>query len=236
MIKLNHNSVYKKYANQSIDWCPMDTEILYRQNLKNNYNILHSNGWINANFKYTFNSVGFRSEEFTDKPSIMFLGCSYTMGIGLPVNTVWSELVSKQLNLHCANLGIGGGSNDTSFRLCHGWLDKINPKLVIFLSPPGHRLELVNNHIIKLIGPYTTEYKDFLHRWNWDDNNDYFNSLKNELAIKSLCNSRNIKYVHFSAETLHGMMVDVARDLTHVGPKTHQLFADYVLTNIDASE
>jgi hypothetical protein len=234
MLDFNYNSPYKKYANQSIDWCPMDTEVLYQTNLKQNYDKLYSNGWINSNFKYTFNSDGFRCEEFTNEPSIMFLGCSNTLGIGLPINTVWTELVSKKLNLRCANLGIGGAASDTSFRLCHGWIDKINPILVIFLSPPGYRLELVNNHSIELLGLHTTEYKDFLKKWNQDNNNNYFNSLKNELAIKSLCNHRGIKYLHFKSNALQEIQSDFARDLAHTGPKTHQSFANHVINSIDA--
>ena len=212
----------------------MDTEILYNKNLKEQYNRLLTNGWINSHFKYTFNSHGFRCDEFTEDPTIMFVGCSNTMGIGLPRESVWPTLVSAQLNMRCANLGIGGGSSDTAFRLTHGWIDRIKPKMVIFLEPPGFRLELVSDDRLTqiLINTYNVEFASYIKEWNMSHQNTYFNSQKNQLAIKSLCDARNIQYFYFQSNQLSSLVVDSARDLAHCGPKTHKLFADYVVSKI----
>ena len=230
---LNYSSTYKPHANQSYDWWFSDGKPSYENNVDKNYETMKTNGWINSSFKYTFNSHGFRCEEFTDEPTIMFLGCSLTMGIGLPIESIWPELVSKNLNMRCANLGIGGSASDTAFRLCHGWIDIVKPKIVIFLEPPGFRLELVNSKVTKIINTYSNEpFKPFVKEWTVDDNNSYFNSQKNQLGMKSLCNDRQIKFLSFNAFDLVNNKIDLARDLIHPGPKTHKLFVEHVLKQL----
>jgi|LauGreDrversion4_2_1035121.scaffolds.fasta_scaffold632657_1 hypothetical protein len=239
MLKIDHQNLYhsfhyKKFAGKSLDWCSTDSKILYDKNYLENFELLKSNGWIDTKFKYTFNSHGFRSDEFSSSPSIMFLGCSYTMGIGLPIENVWSTIVAKQLNIGYTNLAVGGGANDTAFRLCLGWIDKIKPKMVILLQPPEFRIELVNNYKnrVILVSNYDTN-SNFFEEWSITDDNNYLNSLKNTLAIKSLCNDRNIKYYYFNHTQLSVNPIDLARDLGHVGPKTHLRFAEYVLEQIE---
>jgi len=231
MFKPNYDSFYKKYTNQSLDWLPMDTKALYEKNLKEKYQLLKVNNWIDKSFTYKFNSHGFRCEEFTNDPSIMFLGCSFTCGIGLPIETIWPELVSKHLNMRCANLGQGGGSNDTMFRLCHGWIDIVNPKIVFVLNPPGIRFEIVDeSNIDSLSIAWGYKYRTFLSDWSKDDNNNYFNNLKNNLAIENLCKARNIKYVLLDCNQFP--KIDAARDLSHAGVLSNKKFTEYAINQI----
>jgi hypothetical protein len=234
MFKPNHDSFYKNYANQTLDWLQMDNEDLYKKNLKENYDLLETNGWINQKFTYKFNSHGFRCDEFSIDPTIMFLGCSNTCGVGLPVDTIWPEIVSKNLNMRCANLGIGAGSNDTTFRLCDGWIDRINPQIVILLRTYPHRLELVDSSTIynlSLTRKNLDEVsREFLTKWSTDDNNGYFNDLKNHLAIQHICASRNIKFLSLEPTQLYH--VDTARDLSHCGKNSNKMFADTVLSKM----
>jgi hypothetical protein len=142
----------------------MDTEQLYHKNLRDNYEELEKYGWIDRTILYKFNSLGFRCEEFTDDPSIMFLGCSHTQGIGLPIESIWPTIVSNELNLKCVNLGQAGCSSDTAFRLLHGYIDKINPKIVVYMDPPGMRFELFCHGVTipfapKFDGKHTDIYK-----------------------------------------------------------------------------
>jgi hypothetical protein len=236
MINPNYNSVYKHLANRILYWLPMDTEKLYLKNLKENYQLLEKYNWIDNNFTYKFNSHGFRCEEFTTEPSIMFLGCSHTCGIGLPVETIWPELVSKQLGMRCANLGIGGSSDDTAFRLCHGWIDIIKPKIIMMLEPLDSRIELIDPYGINDIGPWTKDrHTDFFKIWTEDENNSYFKKLKNKLAIENLCISRNIKLISVAYEDLDISIFphnDLARDLGHRGVKTNKKIAELFLSKI----
>jgi hypothetical protein len=208
----------------------MDTKEFYEFNLIKNPELLKQYGWIDTTFDYSFNSAGFRCKEFTSKPTIMFLGCSHTCGIGLPVDNIWPELVAKSMNMECANLGQGGGSADTAFRLCLGWIDKIKPNIVIFLRPPSIRWEIVSENRIQFLGAGVGIYADtYIQDYIIDDNNEYFNHRKNILAIESLCIQRNIKFLNFDGLPALG---DLARDLQHSGVNTHQQFANSVLSKI----
>ena len=224
------------YSNQTLDWTAGDSKISYEKNLKENYQLLETHNWIDKSFTYKFNSHGFRCEEFTDAPSVMFLGCSFTFGVGIPIDNIWPELVSNKLNMHCANLGQPGGANDTTFRLCHGWIDIIKPQLVILLNPPGIRIEMIDDQVMRLINPARNNveaYKMFYKDWCRDENNNYFNKLKNTLAIENLCKTRNIKFVSFdNEENSPFKKLDLARDLYHYGIQSNQNFADHVLTNL----
>jgi hypothetical protein len=231
-MKLNYNSFYKDFANMTLDWLPMDTESLYKKNLKLRYANLEKNGWIDNPFTYKFNSNGFRCDEFSHQTTIMFLGCSHTCGIGLPIDTIWPELVTKELKMKCANLGIGGGSSDTAFRLCHGWIDIIKPTIIVYAIPTGVRTELVSNTTIQNLSVTTKEYRDYFLDWSIDENNHTFNKLKNSLAIQQMCNQRNIKYVEFDLDTLDISPTDYARDLVHYGVNTNKSFSQKVLSTI----
>ena len=234
MFKPNHDSFYKTYANQTLDWLTMDTEDLYKKNLKENYNLLKINGWLDHTFTYKFNSHGFRCDEFSTASTIMFLGCSNTCGIGLPLDSIWPELVSKKLSMRCANLGIGGASNDAAFRLCNGWVDRINPQILIFLRAGSHRLELLDSTTISNLcltwNNIDNTIHKFLKKWTIDDNNSYFNELKNYLAIQHICASRNIKFLSLDSTQMYH--VDKARDLAHWGKNSNKIFADTVLSKL----
>jgi hypothetical protein len=231
----NYRSAYQPFAGKTTDWLSTDTAEKYLQNLKDRRQELIDNGWIDNYFTYKFNSRGFRCEEFTTDPTIMFLGCSLTCGIGLPVETIWPEQVSKELNMRCANLGQAGGSADTAFRLCHGWIDQINPKIVVFLQPPGIRWEVVDNNNIEFLGRQHRQQSmlPYIHRYIIDDNNNHFNKLKNQLAIESICASRKIKYLKLDAMPDFKTTVNKARDLVHPGSQIQDSLAKEVLDKLN---
>lgn len=231
----NYETYHVDYANIALHWFSSDNEETYKKNLVNRHGELKNTGLIDNQFTYKFNSLGFRCEEFSQDPTIMFLGCSNTIGTGLPVDTIWPELVANKLNMRCANLGISGGSMDTAFRLCHGYIDKIQPKIVVLMPPQGVRCEFVCDHGLENLGTWLldlksanseeTQYKNFYKLWAVDDNNDYFNREKNMLAIDMLCSTRNIKFVMASANSLQ-LSGSLARDLQHHGVEAHRAFAD----------
>lgn len=227
----NYNSIYKSMAGQTVEWLSGDSLKLYNKNLINRYDDLKKHNWLDNHFSYTFNSLGFRCNEFTDEPTIMFLGCSYTMGLGLPIEFIWPELVSKNLKMNCANLGISGGSPDTAFRLCHGYIDKIKPKLVIFMIPPGIRCENVTDNQVTNIIANDFKYEPYLRIWAIDENNDYFNREKNILGIKMLCKERDIKLIVVDCNELN-CADSLARDLSHCGIESHSIFSKKIIKQI----
>ena len=231
MIDKKYETIYTCYADKSLNWLGMDSKTSYQQHLETRYNDLKRFGWINKNFTYKFNSLGFRCKDFVSGPNIMFLGCSQTVGVGVPVDNVWTELVSSDLRMNCANLGIGGSSVDTAFRLCHGYIDKLNPKIVVFMKNYNMRLEMFHETGPENLGSWT-KYSETYQHWIKNDYNDFFQREKNTLAIRMLCNTRKIKLIEAEVEDYHQIQIDFARDLAHFGVDTHSLIADDILSKI----
>lgn len=224
-------SPYIKFANQTLKWLPMDTEELYLSNLKSNRELLEKYNWVGTTIDYKFNSNGFRCSEFTDIPSIVFLGCSHTLGIGIPVENTWPYQVSQSLSLKCYNLAIGGSANDTSFRIAYNWVERIKPKLVVLCESHTDRVEiLTDNEPVVIMPAWVPPWaKSFYQHWV-DNDNSKLNQLKNSLAIESLCTKLNIKFIKDNIYNLK--TVDLARDLQHDGINTNYNYAKYILSKI----
>jgi hypothetical protein len=232
---LIHDSLYIKDANQELDWLRMDTKERYESNLKNETtrNQLIEHGWINNKFTYKFNSNGFRSAEFATSESIVFLGCSFTIGIGLPEDKTFASIVSRSLNLDCYNLGQGGSSNDTMFRLARHWVPKIKPKLVVLMSTFPNRYELKTYAKYINFMPHNSKDDKHFKLWTIFDENAILNKEKNVLAIESICQRENIKLVNLSMEKdFINLKDNSARDLFHAGIASHALTAENILSQI----
>ena len=84
---------------------------------QDNYNFL---GIKTVDFNYNLNQYGFRSEEFSTFNSkninILTIGCSNSVGIGIPNEYTWSELLKEKIFLnndkevHIYNLSVSGGN------------------------------------------------------------------------------------------------------------------------------
>lgn len=237
-----YDSPYKHLANQSHEWLPMDTKDLYQQNVKKHYELLKKFNWIDTEISYKFNSDGFRSEEFSERPSIVFLGCSLTIGIGIPYECTWPNIVAKTLDLANFNLGIGGGSNDTAFRLGHYWIQKLRPRMVVWLITFQDRIELLDHdeaHQIHGIPPESWSGRDFMKRYISQRYNGILNKQKNVLALKYLCQSLNVPLISIDNAPLGSPIIgtnefqDLARDLAHPGITCNIDTANEVLRLID---
>lgn len=222
-------------ANQELLWYGTDSEKLYQKNLIQNQLQLEQSNWINRPITYKFNSHGFRADEFDPSdPGVMFIGCSHTLGVGLPVESTWTHLVSTLLKLKNYNLGIGGSSNDTAFRLAHYWIEQLKPSLVIFLSADRSRLELhINDDQLYDLSVWPIGFPmidNFTKSWLSNDANSNMNYLKNTLAIKQLCSEHHIKYIHEEVSAI--CAIDKARDLQHYGEKTQRGIASMFLKRL----
>lgn len=235
---------HKNVKNQSLKWFPMDTEKLYLQNLSK-FN--SENNWKDVDISYDFNSYGFRCDEFTSDNNIVFLGCSNTLGVGLPLENTFAYNVSKSLNLKMCNLGKGGGALDTCFRLAYYWLNILQPKIVVCQMPEETRLELRDTlkEVEEAGDPWKTEllvsytHKFYRKHWLRFPEQYILHQHKNLLAIKSLCQQLNIKLVVLDQSIFRDIKDserDFARDLAHYGRKTHKQLANIVLGKINEQE
>jgi hypothetical protein len=232
-----YQSNYEEFANKTLYWLPMDTEELFKSNLSSKRALLEHNQWTNATITYQFNSAGFRSDEF-EQQGIMFLGCSNTCGIGLPVEDMWAYQVANAVRLPYCNLGIGGGAANTAFRLAAGWIPKLSPKIVIYVEPPPMRFELIeSNKPVLVISSenHSKSIDNFYRVWAMEDQNDELNYTKNYLAIQMLCLMHKARFIYLKSNDLYSCSVpnDYARDLAHCGRQTNAAFTRRVLDALD---
>lgn len=228
---------YSYLANQELLWCPRDSEDVYNKHLDLRKSDLEKYNWINKNFTYKFNSKGFRSDEFSQDDNMLTLGCSHAMGIGLPVENTWAHIVSSRLGLKNFNLGLGGGSNDSSFRMAHNWIHQLKPKIVVLMVTHAVRMEVVSEdeiHQYYVADSHINSGDDLLwNYWITNDTNSTMNAIKNTMAIQHMCDVQKIKLV--ITNHMCSREVDFARDLMHAGVKTNEIIADNVCNIIDGS-
>jgi hypothetical protein len=229
MSKFNYRSIYDGFSKKTVQWLPGDTLTNYESNLKSRASDLEKYGWVNSIIDYKFNSNGFRCDEFSQDPSVVFLGCSFTVGIGMPLENMWTSIVAKELKLTPYNLGQGGGSNDTAFRLGYHWIPKIKPKLVVFLTPPQDRFEIISADMMHLITPshHHERFTNFIGEWYSDATNSHHNYLKNLMAVEHICMLNQIKFISYNS--VNFQRLDLARDLGHPGVLSNQKLAEKIL-------
>jgi hypothetical protein len=224
---------YQPFADQTLQWLSTDTHELYKINCKNRSAELTRFGWTDSGIEYQLNSKGFRCAEFTHKPGVVFLGCSHTMGIGMPKSQIWTSIVADQLKLNCWNLGLAGASNDVAFRMAYHWLPKLNIKLCVLMAPDKSRLEIIQHDNGSLqINLGDANPPNECKAWYQSDHNAEINFVKNALAIDAICQSHSVKFVFASVEQDFAK-VDYARDLCHWGRESNNLTAKHVLSLID---
>jgi hypothetical protein len=236
------------HANQHLDWLPTDTKENYEKLIQDSEHRQYfaKLGWDQPGaITYKINSHGFRSDEFDGGPYLVALGCSYTVGIGLPVEATWPYLVGQALGLKVANLAWGGYSIDTCFRLAEYWIPELKPDLVIMLAPPRHRVELmldqtqfdINKMPVEIFMPESQSShfrKDdwYLKHWFLAEENARINQTKNSLAIQQLCADLDIPcQVHKAENHMWWSREEIgyARDYMHGGPKIHTIIAEIII-------
>ena len=75
---------------RSFQWLHSDSEANYVERGNKDFSP--------ESISYEFNSFGYRSDEFDETgsaPALMFIGCSNTLGIGIPWDALWTTLVTK---------------------------------------------------------------------------------------------------------------------------------------------
>lgn len=239
-----HPGVY--HANTMSEFMPTDTKEHFARlcEVSEYYEYFKSHGWLEPGaITYNINSYGFRCEEFDDRDCMVALGCSFTIGIGLPLESTWPQIVGKKLGrLVPYTLAWGGSSADTCFRLAEYWIPKLKPKAVFMLSPPPSRFELIratNDPPVETYLPSgesqsRTEIDNFLTHWYTMEENSRLNQKKNKLAIQAMCSELDIPCFIYNAFDYMAMSredVGYARDRMHAGPIGHRGLAERMLSD-----
>jgi hypothetical protein len=153
-------------------------------------------------YNYQWNSDGLRSIEFSSKPSVVALGCSITLGQGLPENLRWTNLLSDRIGKPIGNISYSGASAN---KLVSSFLGMIHqyqykPEIVIahfanferfyFVSPSGESMqEWFINHSekkTKVSAPWN--YEEILP-YEWV----YYQNLDHIKMLEAFCETNNIK-------------------------------------------
>ena len=236
------------YTGQTLEWMPTDTKENFEKLIRDpvHYQYFKDHGWLDPlAITYQINQEGFRCEEFvSNTPCVVTLGCSYTMGIGLPLKDLWSTLVGKSLGLRVYNLAWGGNSIDTCFRLARYWIPRLKPQVVLMLAPPRARVEVST---IERTSPPVEVFMPascsslfnsndvFLKHWFGNEENHYHNQEKNMLAIESIARKNGARYAALQADQEGSCARDTvgyARDHMHAGPIGHVMIAESLLNKV----
>lgn len=243
-LKIKYNMVraaYPFFAGQTLKWLSSDGEETYNGNLKRKQTkkLLEQLGWIDSDITYKINRHGFRSDEFrVEDNGIMFLGCSYTSGIGLPEHVIFPRLIADHYQMKLLNLSQAAGSADTCFRIGSYWIPILKPKIVVCVTPAMNRWEWIENNGNSIASLITT----IPRIWFTREENQLFNRQKNVLALKYICKEQNIRFVEYPSEQIfrgtaldlpEELRGDLARDLLHPGIHTHKLAAKNIIEMID---
>jgi hypothetical protein len=232
------------FRNKTLDWFPSDTKerLQEKMNTVKFRTYIQSKGWNQPGaITYKFNSDAFRSEEFDPTAdNLVALGCSFTMGVGLPIQAVWPSRLGQALNLRVCNLGWGGFAADSCFRMAEYWISYLNPKLVVFLVPSKSRLEIiVNENIGEAVRIMPTNFEDhphlrgFIKHWFSQDENSRLNNKKNQLAVEAICRQLDIPFLCYGVDQdlINAPTVDLARDALHTGPTAHKIFTEKIIND-----
>lgn len=226
-------------AGKTVDWIGEDNA----ENFKRNCNdpvkrqLLDQAGWLDQQITYQFNRQGFRSAEF-DSANDYFVsvGCSFTFGTAIQTQQRYTDIVANQVELTSYNLGIQGGSDDTSVRLLLTWLSQLNPKFVIYQNTFPQRFEVVHNDTAiiyginaALGGHVPTDHGLLYKQLLATPSNEQIRACKNQLAVREFCQHKKIKLVEISYIDFLKTHDTGARDLHHPGAVANQLVAKMIL-------
>jgi len=164
-------------------------------------------------FSYKSNSLGFRCPEFdnNDKVKLLFSGCSFTHGLGLPIEHTWPsfmcDIISEEYGFKPTpyNVGFSGASIDMICRMIYLILQKkmFEPDAVFILFPTFFRKEipLFEDQQLEALQilpavDYQVANKKVISQNLYKLPNEFFlfEAIKNLLFLKGVCESRGIKF------------------------------------------
>lgn len=175
-------------------------KVITKKKIKDFSNELFCNNHLNYE---DVNSLGFRSDEFTNVhhgKHIVFSGCSNTFGIGLEKKEIWAYKVYEKIsnNEKCSgffNLGVGGsGIDHMTINLFRYFKQYGNPD-VIFIN--------LSNQLRSF------EYKNDLNGYvlKLDDVEEYkkvcFLNFQYYFMLEQYCRSNNIKLLSFTWDYIY---------------------------------
>lgn len=215
-----------------------------------NYNPLN-NRYSKDDIKYKLNSNGFRCDEFdiTTNKKILFLGCSFTSGVGLPLNHTWAynllEKINKTTghNIPFWSLALGGSSLDVQTRLYYHYGMKLKPDIV-FGFLPGYRREVyrsTDNKTSMLYPHQQISNPNPLFDYLFDKRTILYETEKNMVLLDQMLKSTNTLMIYSTwgehypifdkIQLKHNIPLHVdnkSREKQHSGHEANLVFANKI--------
>ncbi len=231
-----HFSTYP--PNIKTPWCKSDTEQLFDRLQKNPVYgpMLADMGWDKNSVEYRFNNYGFRTDDDFDinnpTPGAMFLGCSFTTGIGLNIEDTWSHKVHTIIGGTFYNLGQGGAGFETYYRLLRAWAPVLKPFAVYTLGSFEPRRELLSDKGVDWFSVTSNEETEVFKRWFSSGAETEISRHRTFDAIRWVCKENNIPLYapprELYTQAIHLAKDTAARDLKHPGAPFHTHLANHL--------
>ena len=133
--KGSRHHLHTQNANKTFKWFATDQPERFNK----------VSGYTEADIDYKFNSDGYRCEELAPSP-VLFLGCSYTFGVGIRSEETWPQRFAKHLGIPCMNVAYPGASIGFLQRTLVKTVPIVKPKHVIALIPYSYRFEFISTN------------------------------------------------------------------------------------------
>lgn len=155
---INEIEILADRRNTIQQWIPSDDHTVYSATNSGSPN------YSPTEIQYKINSCGFRSDDFsnTEDIRILFMGCSFTEGIGLHDADCWPSLILTKIKslpqfngkrIPKLSIALGGTGIDTESRLLHKYAKVVRPTHIFYLFFNHYRREFSINGNTKVWGP-----------------------------------------------------------------------------------
>lgn len=193
-------------ANLELNWSGYDIPENYKKSTNKGLNL-----YSETDINYKYNSHGFRCDEFNldSKFPILYTGCSFTEGTGLPLESVWAKKlhtkIENRMNMKIPywNLALSGASLDVIANSLYWFFDTLKfttVKYICILCPPFSRREYFYKTYNSKIwyhpkSPGVEDDSNIVDNLFSDFEFKKYQSLKNLALISSVARSVNAKIV-----------------------------------------
>jgi hypothetical protein len=249
------NSYLKFRANTSDEWATSDTLENYKEyhDFYKSYNLYKP-----KDFLYKYNDYGFRCDDFSSPTdiNIVFLGCSVTCGIGLPIEQVWSHLLLEKIrkktnkNITFRNLAVGGTGLDIQSTNLY-WFNRLNKIDYVFALFPAlirrdyffkdDKIKTWNASTILDLGStlFMDEHYRFYQNYRslaiiesiaTDGATTYCTSW-DDSSKTDIFNLKEFSSLNYFSHSINS--TEYARDGMHPGPTYHRILADLFWNKIE---
>lgn len=233
------DTIIKSKANKILEYDGIDTpKILFP--IKFNHEI-----------SYRYNSRGFRDDEWPTEnlqDCIWCIGDSFTVGIGVPYDHIWPQILQKKLQKRTINISLDGASNNWIARHACNIIKEIKPKYLVIHWSYLHRRELSLTEVAYPYNSYVeTDFDiEIARRIHILDNQDNLDDIKNlQDCIEKVSCQQDSSILHsfipkfYRVHNIYRELnfynqkfckpfycLDYGRDLHHYGYKTATKFVN----------